>query len=160
ANAHAGARLAFGEVVDAQYHFDRADVVLALDADFLGCDAGHVRHVRDFCSRRRGERGRPAMNRLYVVESTPSGTGALADHRLPLRSGVVKDFARAVAVAVRELVQESARAPLSGLGAAPTVAGVPQGWIAALARDLVRTRGRSLVLAGESQPSNVHALAH
>ena len=87
-------------MVDAQYHFELADIVLALDADFLNCGPGHVRYQRNFCSRRRSERDRPFMNRLYVVESTPSGTGALADHRLPLRPGLIKDFAKALAVAV------------------------------------------------------------
>ena len=35
-NARAGATLAFGEYADAQYRLDRADVIVALDADFLG----------------------------------------------------------------------------------------------------------------------------
>ena len=35
----AGAKLAFGEYVDAQYRFDRADVIVSLDADFLGMRA-------------------------------------------------------------------------------------------------------------------------
>ena len=39
-NARAGAKLAFGEYVDAQYRFDQADVILSLDADFLGCGPG------------------------------------------------------------------------------------------------------------------------
>jgi molybdopterin-containing oxidoreductase family iron-sulfur binding subunit len=163
ANTHEGARQAFGEIVDVRYHFERADVVLALDADFLACGPGHVRHVRDFCSRRRAEQGqRERMNCLYVVESTPSTTGAMADHRLPLRSGLVKDFARAVAAAVRGVVQGQAGAALDGLGDAPAVAGVPQGWVAALARDLTneRRRGHSLVIAGETQLPYVHALAH
>ncbi len=37
------------------------------------------------------------MNRLYVVECTPSITGAIADHRLPLRASEIDGFARAVA---------------------------------------------------------------
>ena len=39
-NARAGAQLAFGEYVDAQYRFDQADVILALDADFLALRPG------------------------------------------------------------------------------------------------------------------------
>ena len=35
-----------------------------------------------------------------------------------------------------------------------------QKWIAAVAKDLQAHRGRSLVIAGESQPPAVHALAH
>ncbi len=37
------------------------------------------------------------MNRLYVVESTPSNTGAMADHRLPLRAAEIEAFALALA---------------------------------------------------------------
>ena len=37
------------------------------------------------------------MNRLYVLESTPSNTGAMADHRLPLRAAEIEGFALALA---------------------------------------------------------------
>jgi len=40
------------------------------------------------------------MNRLYVVESMPSGTGAIADHRLPMRSRDVEPLARALAARI------------------------------------------------------------
>ena len=40
------------------------------------------------------------MNRLYVVESTPSLTGAMADHRLPLRASAIADLAHTLAAAV------------------------------------------------------------
>ena len=43
---------------------------------------------------------RQTMNRLYAIESTPSLTGAKADHRLPLRATDIEGFARAVAAAV------------------------------------------------------------
>ena len=49
-NARAGAKLAFGEYVDAQYRFDQADVILSLDADFLGCGPGSLRYARDFAA--------------------------------------------------------------------------------------------------------------
>ena len=45
------------------------------------------------------------MNRLYVVESTPSSTGAKADHRLPVQAGEVESFARALlTLAARRLI--------------------------------------------------------
>src|SRR5207244_1351980 len=46
-HALAGARHAFGEPVNTHYRFDRADVVLSLDADFLSSGPGHLRYVRD-----------------------------------------------------------------------------------------------------------------
>src|SRR5262249_40107896 len=92
-----GARQAFGEPLGTLYHFDKADVVLSLDADFLSCGPAHLHHVHDFMSKRRGrEKGEGAKrNRLYVVETMPSTTGAVADHRLPLLPASIEGFARA-----------------------------------------------------------------
>ena len=55
-------------------------MVLSLDADFLASGRGMVRYTRDFAGYRRVAEGRTTMNRLYAVESTPSLTGAKADH--------------------------------------------------------------------------------
>jgi molybdopterin-containing oxidoreductase family iron-sulfur binding subunit len=149
--ARAGARLAFGEDADTHYRLDRADVILALDADFLASGPGCVRYARDFAARRR-VRGREApMNRLYVVESTPSCTGSMADYRLPLRPGRMEEFARALARGLGLAV-----GPETGAG--PSAAHAK--WTAAVVRDLQRHPGASVVLAGEEQPPLVHALAH
>ena len=152
-NVRAGARAAFGSYVDAVYHFEHADVILSLDSDFLFTEPGSVRYARDFSDRRRVTNTGSSMNRLYVVESTPSITGAMADHRLPLRAGDVEAFARSVARALG--VQWGP----AQTGASPIPAS-PAEWIPALARDLEAHRGSSLVIAGEGQPPSVHALAH
>src|SRR5256886_2919255 len=62
-------------------HFERADVVLALDSDFLECGEGDIAGVRAFSSRRRVTESKEVMNRLYVVENRFTLTGAMADHR-------------------------------------------------------------------------------
>src|SRR5712691_2051673 len=62
-HARGGAKLAFGEYVDAQYRFDQADVILSLDADVLGCGPGSLRYARDFAARRRPEQA-DRMSRL------------------------------------------------------------------------------------------------
>ena len=64
------------------YRFDKADVVVSLDADFLGFGPGAVRYTKDFSSRRRMGTPSDELNRLYVVEPVPTVTGANADHRL------------------------------------------------------------------------------
>ena len=91
------------------------------------------------------------MNRLYVVEGMPTGTGAIADHRLPMRSLDVEPFARAVAARLHERFR-----PL----AAGVVPGIPARWLDALARDLLQHHGASLVIPGAGQPPFVHAFAH
>jgi MoCo/4Fe-4S cofactor protein with predicted Tat translocation signal len=148
-NAREGSRLAFGEYVDAQYAVEKADVVLSLDADFLCSGPNRLTYSRAFASRRRLEGDKAQFLRLYAVESSPSNTGSKADHRLPLRASEVEAFARAVA----------AQVGVNAAGGASAPAGA-QEWIAALVKDLQAARGRSLVVAGDTQPPAVHALAH
>lgn len=145
-NARAGARLAFGRDVNTIYRFEAAEVVLALDCDFLACGPGNLRYARDFAAKRRIVAGNTGMNRLYVVESALTGTGAKADHRLALRSGEIEGLARAVAAALGAPVASTYTAHAN--------------WVGALARDLQRHRGKSIIIAGDSQPPIVHALAH
>ena len=47
-NVREGARLAFGENVETHYRFDRADVMLSLDSDFLSTHPERLRYTRDF----------------------------------------------------------------------------------------------------------------
>ncbi len=148
-NAHEGARLAFGEAVDVIYDFSVAEVVVALDADFMGSGPAHLRYTRQFMSKRRAtiESREGTMNRLYAVESCPTVTGSVADHRLAIRSRDVAHFAAALAT---ELQVE---------GASPGPNNFVR-WIAAITKDLNAHRGQSIVIAGDNQPPVVHALAH
>ena len=99
--AREGAKLAFGRVVNTVYRLDKADVIFSLDADFMTSGPGHVRYMKDFYRRRNLTGPNDEMNRLYVVEPTPTVTGAAADNHLPLRSADVELFARALAAKVR-----------------------------------------------------------
>jgi MoCo/4Fe-4S cofactor protein with predicted Tat translocation signal len=141
-NARAASRMMFGKYLDAVYHFDKADVILSLDADFLLSMRGHVRHARDFASRRRAQPGENRMNRLYVLESTPSITGAKADYRRAVRSSEIYGMASQIADALEGKHSGS------------------DGWLAAVARDLQSAGSRSLVVAGPQQRPEVQALAH
>ncbi|HEV8131553.1 MAG TPA: TAT-variant-translocated molybdopterin oxidoreductase, partial [Acidobacteriota bacterium] len=148
----AGARLAFGTPVNTIYHFDKADVIVSLDADFLTCGPATVRYTRDFFRRRRLEGSNAAMSRLYVVESTPSNTAAKADHRFSLSPGELEGVARALAA---RLGMQTAGPAAESMRQSPH-----DNWIAALARDLQGHRGSSIVIAGDFQPPIVHALSH
>src|SRR6185437_12862404 len=136
---------------DTVYDFSQADVVLALDADFLVGMPGSLRYAREFIDRRRVALHGPKMNRLYVVESAMTLAGASADHRLPLRASDVEHFARAVA--------ERLGVEVDG-GRQHAIHGVPDVWLATVVKDLQEHSGASLVIAGEGQPAIVHALVH
>ena len=195
-NAYKGAVLAFGKPVNTIYHFDQADVVVSLDADFLACGPGNLRQARNFADKRRVQsnvthapqpkedwqegyqegsipartsqssqyavdnrgplhlpaqvqaEGKPVsetvLNRLYVVEPSPSPTASMADHHFVARASEVESWAQDLAAAL-------------GLG------GQSSGKykeVAAIARDLQAHKGASIVIAGDHQSAEVHALAH
>src|SRR5262249_30856725 len=98
------------------------------------------------------------MNRLYVIEATPSATGMYADHRLALPAHQVAAFAAALAEHLGgDLAKVRRRLRKQGAAVSKHAK-----WIAALAKDLA-TKGRpgkTLIIPGEHQPPAVHALAH
>ena len=51
-NIREGTRLAFQQVLEPVYDLRHADVIVALDADFLSWGPGRLRHIRDFAARR------------------------------------------------------------------------------------------------------------
>ncbi|MFL6213462.1 MAG: TAT-variant-translocated molybdopterin oxidoreductase, partial [Blastocatellia bacterium] len=142
-----GSRLAFGQYTNTVYRFDKADIVLSLDADFLSCGQGTVRYQHDYAERRRLNQEKRDMNRLYIAESTLSTTGSVADHRLAVKPSEVESIARSLA------------AKLGAPGAGGATSGY-ENWVNAVANDLKTKRGATIVVAGDTQPPVVHALAH
>src|SRR5713101_1438005 len=93
-NARAGAMLAFGQPVNTVYDFSKADRILSLGSDFLACQPGSLRYARDYAAKRRVTEGKKEMSRLYVVETTPTTTGASADHRWTVRPSEMEGCTR------------------------------------------------------------------
>jgi MoCo/4Fe-4S cofactor protein with predicted Tat translocation signal len=142
-----GAKLAFGQPVETRYDFSKADVVVSLDADFLYAGfPGFTRYVRDFAKRRNPEAGE--MSRLYVAESTPSSTGAKADHRLPVRAVDVDSLVRALDMMLGDDIDKSMVRPEQ------------QKFLDAAVPDLKAHRGSCVVIAGDHQPPVVHGFVH
>ncbi len=145
-----GARLAYGSYLNTIYRFDRAEIVLSLDADFLFEGPGRLRYCRDFMSRRRAED--PAANsRLYVAEVVPSVTGSIADHRLALRPAEILAAASWLAARLGLLPESAVTGPLPG----PVLHR-----LSAAAGDLESRPGKTVVIAGDHQPPAVHLLVH
>lgn len=130
-----------GSSLGARYNFDQAEVILSLDADFLSSGPATLASGRAFAAARRAGTKGGTMNRLYVVEPTPTLTGAMADHRLPMTPPEIAAFAQSVAAAI----------------SSPTPAA--DKFAAAVASDLRRHAGKCLIVAGETQPAAVHDLA-
>jgi molybdopterin-containing oxidoreductase family iron-sulfur binding subunit len=145
-NVYEGAKLAFGEPVETRYDLSKADVIVSLDADFLYAGyPGSTRYTRDFAARRNPDGN---MNRLYVIESTPSSTGMKADHRLPAKASEIE----AIAVSIHLSLIPNSDLPSLNVKLGPI--------LAAMATDLNKHSGSSIVVAGDHQPPAVHAVAH
>jgi molybdopterin-containing oxidoreductase family iron-sulfur binding subunit len=156
------ATLAFGKPVKPYYRLDRAKRIVALDCDFIGAEEDLPRLIRDFAKGRKIEspdkaRGEELINRLYVVESLMTLTGANADHRLRVPPSAMLAVAAALAA---EVIPQGGGELAVALTALGKPAGVDPKWISECAKDLAAHAGNCIVVAGQRQPLAVHALAH
>ena len=156
-----GTEIALGSKLVAKYNFAAIDRILALDSDFLGCDPDQVANGRAFAQRRKAVQKKTPMNRLYVVESTYTVTGTMADHRLRFPASEIGGYLLTVASKLKSshaAQLKNAEAIPSNLPAPGTT--VPAKWVDAVAKDLAENAGKSIIIVGPRQPAWVHALAH
>ena len=151
------ATLAFAKPVEPFWQFDKANVVVSLDCDFLGSEGDVHNHIRRFSQRRRLEKPQDTPVRLYLAESLMSVTGFNADHRLRLPGSAVVLLAAALAAEIRKPGGSEVEALAKAAGV--EVQWMAK-WVANCAVDLAANRGRSLVMAGHRQPLEAHLLAH
>jgi molybdopterin-containing oxidoreductase family iron-sulfur binding subunit len=150
-NERVGTKAVFGRAVRPIAKLDKCETIVTIDCDLFVEHPAAARYNRDFARSRRkgGSLGPNKMNRLWSVESVFSNTGAVSDHRLPLRSEYGLPFAMALDAA------------LSG-GGAPNAEFLKenkvQTFLSVLAEELKQNAGKSVVIAGRRQPPEVHAL--
>lgn len=155
-----GSALTFGRPMRPHYDLAAARVVVCLDADPLMSHPAALSLSRGFAASRNsadadpGHDTPPSISRLYSIESTLSVTGSVADVRMPARCADIPGIAARIASAV---VGEDLPADV---GEAVEKAGAAGEDLKALIGDLETHRGTSLVIAGDRQPPEVHALAH
>ena len=128
------------------YDFSKAKIVVAFDSDFLYAHPYALRYARDFARARRViEHEGARMSRFYAAEPTPTITGSNADHRIAIAARDILSLAQTIAAEL-------------GIGVAPSATVENSDWIEAVVRDLNANRGQSILIAGETQPRELHAL--
>lgn len=142
-----GSKLAFGEILNTYFDYSKANVIVSLDDDFLGTGAAKLRYSKDFAAKRRVRDGHDDMNRLYMLESSPTITTAVADHILPLDLSKIADFAFALAAGL-------------GLNAHAEAPHGSEDILHSILEDLEANKGASIVTAGPEQSAEVHAIVH
>ncbi len=160
-----GSRAAFGrparEVLNITPGGTR--VILSLDGDFIGHGPDALRHARMFAATRRVMATRDSMSRLYCVESGLSLAGGQADHRLRLSPTRVSAFAVEFARFVLSKLGSAEASALAGaLAGSSALEGRDKVFLEECAKDILdpENRGKSLIVAGPTQPAAVHALVH
>ena len=157
------ARALYGEAVLARHRLDRAEVILSLQADFLGADGDAPALIQDFAARRGVSHPTEAMNRLWVMEGCMTLTGANADERLQVRPSKIAPLVFALA----RSLNESHGVPLpSGLAAGALrpfdlrtlgrELGIDPASLDALLRDLKGAGSSALILPGPALPPEAH----
>ena len=129
--------------------FGKADVIVSVGSDFLTDQPGSLRYMRQFASRRRVQNGQAQPNRLYVLESTPTVTGTMADHRLSASPDRIAAVLRNVVRALDENTPEEEQR----LDSRETA------FANALVADLRKAKDSSLVLTGVVEPVEIQRLA-
>jgi MoCo/4Fe-4S cofactor protein with predicted Tat translocation signal len=154
-NGRKASKAAFGDYLDAQYKLEDADVILALDADFLGGIAfpGFLPLSAAYAERHRYEEGK-TMNRMYVVETMPTVTGYKAEHRLALKPSEIESFVVLLKTAMGDATDSTSQSNYGARFAAV------QKFAEKLAKDLKDHSGRCVVIAGPEASVAVHAAAH
>lgn len=146
-----GHQKAFGEKLRRSNRFDRANVVISLEDDFMNAADNNVQNIRRFNEARKIESTDDELNRLYVVESNYSLTGSNADHRYRLKTSKLEAFTYSLASRLSQEVE--------GLEA---FAGyndesIDRDWIEELASELLANRGQAVLTAGAEHSADVHA---
>ncbi|HEY1770781.1 MAG TPA: TAT-variant-translocated molybdopterin oxidoreductase [Chthoniobacterales bacterium] len=124
------------------YDLGKADLIVAIGSDFLSELPGSLRYTRQFAVRRRVLNGKANPNRLYVLESTPTLTGAMADERLP----AAPDRIAAVLHSLGAMTTENLNA-------------AEKQFAEKLRADLAQFTGSKIVIVGASEPPEVQTLA-
>ncbi|MEQ1576696.1 MAG: TAT-variant-translocated molybdopterin oxidoreductase, partial [Hyphomicrobium sp.] len=142
-NVLEGSNIARGARLHPRYDLGGVDVIASFDGDFIQSMPENVRMSREFSDKRKTVE----MNRLYVVESSPSLTGAMADHRRAVKPSQIEANLRALAQRLGVAGIESGAAKVDAR------------FIAAMASDL-GSAAKKVVIVGASASVASHAIAH
>ena len=127
----------FGDAVIPFYCFDKADVVVSFNADFLGNWLMPVTFTKQYVSNRHLMQGNIKLSRLFQYESRLSLTGSNADYRFGIRPSEES-------AVLLNLYNEIAKATGNPTYYAPPVSIE----IKQAAKDLLAAKGKSLVVSG------------
>ncbi len=152
-HARAASR-AFAQSITPVWKFEKAEVILSLDCDFMGTEEDSGLYTCDFTKNRKLASADDSMNRLYSVEGLLTQTGANADHRLRANASRIGAVAVYIASRLGILADANSQKLIQDLTEEQ------KNWIDACLEDFEANKGKGLIVAGYRQPEEVHILVH
>ncbi len=136
---------------------DEAEIILSLDSDFLGVEGNYIENMQKYTSRRESV-DKVNFNRLYVAEGRMSATGMMADYRIPVSPDKQYQF---VLMLIKELVKSGSSVNLGNdvlsiINNTSLQLNSDKKKVAHLIEDLNSNRGKSIIIAGDTLPKEVH----
>ena len=144
-----------GEKILPIYHFDKADIVLSLESDFIGDDLNSIHNQKTFSKKRKVRTKSDSMNRLYSIESNLTSTGMMADHRFKIKPSQIYNF-------IAELNNNLINYGLLGLKKInlKKTDFKDSKLINVLAKDLIKNKSKSIITAGATLNPSIHSLVY
>ena len=153
-NIYEGNKIAFGQKLRTVNHFDKANIIVSLDDDFLSPAANpdSVATTKAYSESRRVLSTSDSMSRLYMVENTMSLTGSNADNRLRLKAAEIEPFLMALA--------GSLSAQVDGLDVFEGYSNSfsDHEWIQTLTSELLENASQSILTLGAQHSKHAHAV--
>ncbi|SMF72853.1 prokaryotic molybdopterin-containing oxidoreductase family, iron-sulfur binding subunit [Xaviernesmea oryzae] len=143
----AATEMIFGRPMEMHAAFERAEVIVSFDDDFLGPGPSQTRNAGLFADRRRMRQQGQGPSRLMVAEPVLSITGSSADRRVAASVDEISTLLQALGAEF-------------GIGSPPdSLSDRHRNWLSQVATALRGAGGRSLVLAGSCHSPDLQALA-
>jgi Fe-S-cluster-containing dehydrogenase component len=141
-----GASRVFGRAVETRYRFNAAQVVVALDGDFLDPGPQQVGVSRDWAEARSASTAQGGLLALHVATSSPNLTSAKADYPVSVPAAALPAlFAALAAVATGGALPDGAPAA---------------DWVRRAGQALRDAQGGGIVALGRWQPAELQADVH
>jgi molybdopterin-containing oxidoreductase family iron-sulfur binding subunit len=136
--------ICFGEAVIPAYHFDKADVILAFEADFLGSWISPTEYASQYAKNRTIKDVKNAkMSRHIQVESHMSLTGSNADNRILVKP---TEQGAAIVALYNELAVLSGQSKVAG----PALDAEKAAKFKTLAKELFAAKQKALVVSASN----------
>lgn len=157
----------YGSTELPQILWQKANVILSIDGDFLGTEGNVLEQIRKFTEKRNVNRLND-FNRLYVVEGNLSISGINADYRIRLRPDFIDEFLYSLINEVQTKLGKKVSLPFSlnekiakaSLTEFVQRFGLKKEVIEQLVTDLISNQGKSIVYGGNKLGKNEHILVN